>query len=418
MRLFANSMLATIRKWSPTSIASFMWGFTCFLPVGMVYLSALILLLAISLHRGSSLIVANSRWQLIRGHVVFWPVCVFLIWSLLIFLIQPHYAETPSNLFHILRIAVTIAIVLSLRRNEALAGIWGWIAGALATLLIVYVNILFPLPHILGISDLLVMKGNKSIGIAVMLAIFACSTVMYAVSPSIGRVYRWGVLGMVAVIPVLIWMLPSRTSLLLIMISLSLGLMHRLRKKPSVLFLAAIALFAFGWSAYQVPDIQKRFSVGLQEIQHSIEASATAGDDVTQSSWGMRHLLYTKTTDMVLERPLIGWGIGSWNDEWKKRTPASVHAANMPHNDFLWIGAQAGLPGSVSLLAIIVALFWSVLRLQSPAATASFVATAGLFVAMTFNSALRDAQIGMSVLFVVLVLNVYALSQAEDLSQV
>jgi O-antigen ligase len=394
-----------------------MWGFACFLPVGMAYLSALILLLAISLHRGSSQIVANSRWQLIHGHLVFWPVCAFLLWSLLILIIKPYYAETPSNLFHILRIALTVAIVLSLRRNEALAGIWGWITGALAALLIVYVNILFPIPHILGLSDLLAMKGNKSIGIAVMLAIFACCTLIYATSRSIGRVYRWGVLGMAAVIPVLIWLLPSRTSLLLIMISLSFGLVHRLRKKPSVLFLAAMALFIFGWSAYQVPAIQKRFSAGVQEIQQSMETSAPAGDDLSQSSWGMRHLLYTKTTDMVLERPLMGWGIGSWNDEWKKRTPASVHAANMPHNDFLWMGAQAGLPGSVSLLAIIVALFWSVLRLQSPAATASFVASAGLLVAMTFNSALRDAQIGMSVLFVVLVLNVYALRYAEDLSQ-
>lgn len=407
-------MQARLTPWSPVAIAAFVWGLTCFLPVGVVYLSALLLVLAILFQRNTDGLTRSSRWQQIRQHIVFWPLCVFLAWSLLILLIQPRYIETTSNLFHIFRIALTMVVVLALTRREAQAGLMGWALGAVLTLLIIYTHTIFPLPLVVGLRDMLQMSGNKSISIAVLLAIFGSCTFIYAWGSGVSNSRRAGAVVIFMVIPVLIWLLPSRTSLLVVLLSLLLGIAHSMWRKPRWLALALLSLVVLGIGISQAPQVRERFVLGLVQLQESLASEDSTNAKLHHSSWGMRYQLYTHTADMVAEKPLLGWGIGSWNDQWKKRTPQDIHASNMPHNDFLWIGAQTGVPGMLALLAIMLSLLVSVIRLNTLAATASIAASTGLLVAMSFNNALRDAQIGMSVLFVVMLVNVFALGERRD----
>ncbi len=401
---FANYSLVTK--------AAFVWGLMSFLPVGMTYLSAVLLILAVLVQRSYCGLTLGARWRQVRGHLVFWPLCAFLIWSAVVLVLGQRYAETPSNMFHVVRIVLTMVLVLSLWPQEARAGLIGWAIGAMLALMIIYLNQIVALPHVAGLRDLLYMYGNKSIGIAVSLAIFSCCSLVYALGQKAHPARRWWALPMVVVIPVLMWLLPSRTSLLLIAISMLLGLVHLLKKRPMILASSIVVLLMSGIVMSQVPFVQKRFVLGWSQLHLAAENPHDAS--LMNSSWGLRYLFYTKTADMVAERPLMGWGIGSWNDQWKKRTPANVHAANMPHNDFLWIGSQAGIPGMLALLAIMLALLLSAVPYVTPAATASIVASSGLLVAMSFNSALRDAQIGMSILFVVLALNVIATEQRNE----
>jgi O-antigen ligase len=395
---------------TPVQMAACFWGFACFLPVGMTYFAACALMIALCVHGARLKGEYQIRWQGVRQHLVFWPLCFFVAWTLFILCIQPRFAETPSNLFHALRIVLTLVIILMLSAKELQAALVGWVTGAALALIVIYANVVVALPHITGVRDLLSMNGNKSIGISVLLAIFASCSLIYALKSHAHPLRRLSAIGLLLVVPVLIWFLPSRTSLILVMLTLFAGLTHRFWKKPIWLISTTTVLFVLGFGLAQTPQVQQRFSQGIVQLQESPKAENVSNAQLHNTSWGMRYLLYTHTLNMIAEKPLLGWGIGSWNHQWRERTPTYVHAANMPHNDFLWVGAQAGIPAVLALLAMMLSLLMNVVRLRSLAATCSIVATSGLFFAMSFNSALRDAQIGMSVLFLVGVMNAWAIA--------
>ncbi len=406
------------RDFVPKSLiqaAAFFWGIACFLPVGMSYLAAVLLFAFLLWRLVRVRAEATLRWQQIRRHAAFWPLCFLSVWMVFIWCVLPHYKETPSNLFHGFRIVLTILLVLLLRKSELIAALLGAVLGATLALVIIYANLWIPLPMVPGLRNLLDMsQGNKSIGIAVTLAIFAVCSFLYAIRHCQDAKAAVAYVPLLLVIPVLIWFLPSRTSLLLVAICLGMGLIHHFWKRPLLLSSAIIGLVLSGLTVAQISELNNRFAIGATQLRTSASAAHDAQVNPSEASWAIRHTMYTQTAKMVLEKPMLGWGIGAWNEQWRARTPAKIHGFNMPHNDFLWMGAQTGVFGALALLAIMLSLLLNVLRLCSFAASCSIMATSGLLIAMSFNSALRDAQIGMSVLFLVVALNAWALANNNN----
>lgn len=407
-------MIERILPRSLIQAAAFFWGIACFLPVGVSYAAALLLIVALGLRATTRRPELSQRTTQVRQHAAFWPLCFFAIWTLVILVAQPNYAETPSNLFHGFRIILTITLVLLLLESELKSAVFGWIMGATLGLTVIYLNQWIALPRVPGFINLVEMKGNKSICIAILLAIFGACTAAHAMTDLRQHWMRFSVLALILIVPVLIWFLPSRTSLLILVISLLVGLIHQFWRRPTLLVGTMMALALVSWGVAQAPQVSQRFFQGFSEMNNTVKSGSQADQDLQHSSWGMRTLMYAHTLDMVKEKPILGWGIGSWNEQWRKRTPAQIHYANMPHNDFLWMGAQAGVVGMLALLAVMGSLFVSVIRMRSIQATCSMIASTGLLVATTFNSALRDAQIGMSVLFVVFALNAWALTHCRN----
>jgi O-antigen ligase len=148
-----------------------------------------------------------------------------------------------------------------------------------------------------------------------------------------------------------------------------------------------------------MPGVRDRVAQGATEISH-----AQAGQKVDQSSsWGIRFRMYTETLGMMRERPLMGWGMGGWSAQWKARVEPALAEANMPHNDFLWMGAQAGIPGTLLLFWLIAAGLPQAWRNLNVSGRMGVIALLTELAAVMSNSALRDAQIGLSLWFVVLV---------------
>ena len=171
--------------------------------------------------------------------------------------------------------------------------------------------------------------------------------------------------------------------------------MHQWRRRlhlvaPALLLGGALAAVAL----WQAPAIQTKMALGLQELE-----AAQAGA-VSKGSWVIRFYMYRDTARMIADRPLAGWGIGGWTDQWHRRGPALLAESNMPHNDFLWMGAQAGVPGALSLLVIMGVGLWLAWHRRDLAGRLAFVAFLLLLLATSVNSALRDAQIGLSLLWV------------------
>ena len=108
------------------------WGLAVFAPVGVNYLAALLMLVAL-LAAGN----LRERAARLRASPLWWPIVVYVGWTLVVLAIAPHYPQTPSNLWHGLRIALTMLMALALTRDEAIGSLRGFFIAALASLAIV-----------------------------------------------------------------------------------------------------------------------------------------------------------------------------------------------------------------------------------------------------------------------------------------
>lgn len=372
------------------------WGLTVFMPVGVTYLAAVLLLVALLAAGGW-----RERAVRLRGNPMWWPVMFYVVWTLVVLAIEPHYPETGSNFMHGLRIAGTVLMALALTRDEAIWAVRGfWLMGlANIVMIALFYSVGFPLWE--PWRGVLLLVGNKSISNALLFTIMAASAAVFGLKALVEhRPWRAAMAFALvpAVIAIITFSLPSRTSLLALLLVIPAACVHQWRRQLKVL---ALVMMVGGVIAaagiWNLPAVQQKFAVGLQELE------AAQSGEISEASWVVRYYMYRDTTRMIIDRPFAGWGIGGWNEQWHLRGPKLLDYKNMPHNDFLWMGSQAGVPGGLSLLVILVMLVWLSWRRDDMAGRYAFVATLILLLATSVNSALRDAQIGLSLLWVAMV---------------
>lgn len=371
--------------------AALLWSLVVFLPLGMNYLAFFVLL-------ASTLVDRNrlARWQRVRWHPMFWPIAGFAGWTLVVLVLQGrYYPQTPSNLWHGARIALTLVLALALERDEALWAMRGFLLAALCAVAIVAVDHLVGLPDALPWHNLITYQGNKSISNAILIALVGGSAMVVAFDIRGWRRQACIAITLVA-LAVVVLALPNRTSMLILLLAgLGAGV-HKLRDRRRLLGIFAVATIAVCAAVVLcVPAVGQPLTQGISEIRQALAGK------VLIASWNERVQLARYTMDMVLERPWLGWGIGSWNEQWHRRAPALIANLNMPHDDLLWMGAQAGVIGAVSWLTMMLGACGVGWRRRDLVGRLAFVAaTAALFVALV-NSATRDAAIGLSLLWVV-----------------
>ncbi|MFT3778536.1 MAG: O-antigen ligase family protein [Ottowia sp.] len=370
------------------------WGFAAFFPIGLNY-AAFAALAASMAWQGDW----RVRLRRLRGEPNRWPAGLFLGWGLLVLAFGPHYPETASNAFHALRIVLTLALALALSRDEAVWALRGFWLGIAVALALTALHLAVGLPPGVLWDSIVRYGGNKSLANAVLLAL-AASTGLLLPPLLSGRQRVWALVLALGAMGALGAALYSRTAWLVVIVGLLAGLLHqwRAQRRRLLLAVALVAALALG-AGLLVPGVRDRVAQGAHEV-----ASAYAGEQVTRnSSWGVRFRMYTETLAMVRERPVAGWGIGGWSEQWKARVEPELASANMPHNDFLWMGAQAGVPGALLLLWLVAAGLPRAWRRHDMSGRLGVVALLSMLLAVAANSALRDASIGLSVWFVVLV---------------
>ena len=372
------------------------WGLVVFMPVGVTYLSAILLLL--------TLVVAGDgreRLARLRANPLWWPVMAYLAWTLLVLAFGRHYPETPSNLFHGIRIGLTILMAMALTREEALWALRGFLlAAALGVLLVVaYYAIGFPLWS--PLRAVVMEVGNKSISNALLFSVVASTAAVWGIAQIAAHrplraipafVLMLG-LGLVVALP-----LTSRTSVLALLLVVPVVCIHQWRSHLKMLVGALVlGTVVLGAGLYQLPQLQHKVETGVQEIEDAQNGAVFHG------SWIIRYYMYRHTGRMIADRPLTGWGIGGWTEQWHKRGPALFADSNMPHNDFLWVGSQGGLPAVLSLLVIMLGAVWQAWKRPDIAGRYALAATLIALIASSVNSALRDAQIGLALLWIAMI---------------
>lgn len=258
------------------------------------------------------------------------------------------------------------------------------------------VNHLVGLPDWTIWSSLIKITGNKTIGNNLLLTVAAGSGIVIALDTSSAAVRALALVLVCAVLVVIVWALPNRTSLLILMLAPAAVLCHQWRQYRAklVIALAAVVVLA-GSLLVSVPSMHDQLAQGLNDIERA--QSGTWSHD----SWGIRLQMYRETAAMVADHPLMGWGIGGWTSQWQQRAPAEFAAYNMPHNDYLWMGAQAGVPGGLLLLSLLVAACFVGWRRPDNLGRMAFLAALNLLFAALVNSAIRDANIGLALLWIV-----------------
>lgn len=372
--------------------AATLWSAVVFMPLGLNYLGLALLLLALAAEGRLPERVARFRCNALR-----WPLAVFVGWTLFVLVVAPHYPETIFNLWHGMRIAVTIALTMLLKTDEARAAFRGFLCGALIAVSAMVLS------HTVGMPDwqiwhhVITMKGNKSIGNALLFTVLGAAVVAWGLNrPAASAATRWRLVvwviaSLAATVSVVTLALPSRTSLIGLSVAVAGLCIHRWRaQRGAMLGALSIVVFAITVLGSQLPSVRASFDKGIAEIE-----SARHGA-VSEGSWVVRFHMYRETSAMMMERPWIGWGIGAWTTEWKRRSPPLLTEYNMPHNDFLWMGSQAGVPGFLLLLGLVIAGVVVAWNRRTLSGSIAFSTTIILCVASFLNSAMRDAAIGLS----------------------
>ena len=128
---------------------------------------------------------------------------------------------------------------------------------------------------------------------------------------------------------------------------------------PLAAIVACAALLSTAY--YAAPNFKER----VDEIGSDLARWTPEAADGT--SVGQRIGYYRTTMQIIAEHPLTGVGTGGFTRAYAEKVKGSgAPATTNPHNDYLLMGAQVGIPGVALLLALYVTLWVSARNLGSP----------------------------------------------------
>lgn len=129
-----------------------------------------------------------------------------------------------------------------------------------------------------------------------------------------------------------------------------------------------------------------------------VEAAAFVPGNKEPSSTSARLNFWYRSAQAIGERPLTGFGAGSWPAQYRRLDAGSDPwyrgTGGNPHQEFLLWGVLLGLGGIGLQLALLVALWWDTRHFSQPYQRAARTMVLVLTVSNLFNCALYDSNIG------------------------
>lgn len=157
------------------------------------------------------------------------------------------------------------------------------------------------------------------------------------------------ILLVIACIHNLFFICTARIGQILLLMLMVLFSLQRLNKKHALLVLMSCLFFAALFLGYS--EKNNRFYHGFNQI------SLYAADktNIADISMHLRITYWQHALTIIEQKPWFGHGTGSFVHEYQKIAKANeALKGGTPHNEFLMIAAQSGLPGLLLLLAFLI----------------------------------------------------------------
>ncbi len=148
----------------------------------------------------------------------------------------------------------------------------------------------------------------------------------------------------------IIFVAPGRTGMISYAILMVLALMQRLTLKGRIAgCLVFLVIIPAGF--YASANISSRIQQALQDIIHYEPGTS-------RSSLGMRLDWWANSVDLIGRKPVFGHGTGSFAEKQRELIKGTMTMpTDNPHNEYLFIGVQLGLPG-VALFLLLLFSQW------------------------------------------------------------
>lgn len=192
----------------------------------------------------------------------------------------------------------------------------------------------------------------------------------------------------------ILFLVTGRTGQIVFLCMLALViLMWNFRRGLALLAFLALALTLL------LPRYSTSFEEGVSNAKSDLLAYSSGN---ANTPIGLRLAWHKNSVALIMESPLFGHGTGSFKTEYTKVPATETNAllSENPHNDYLWLSVELGLPGGMLLLALLLAAAWQGRTLLPPWKWTLYALLLGMGVSTLANSFFTDNTTGLA--FVVL----------------
>lgn len=292
------------------------------------------------------------------------------------------------------KLLVVPILVLFLRtRREALIAL-AWFAGAQVFLLLSSWLLVLGVPVPWATADTALVDHavfTNYLGQSIMTATVAA--VCWHLRSYLPRAWmRQAAVGVAALgLASTLFVMPGRTGHLVAIAVISLALLWWLPRRMRLLGLLVPVVVAALLLLTSDP-LRHRASLVVDESMAFAERSDN------RSSSGERLNFWHRSLQAIAERPLTGFGLGSFNQQYRRfdagRGNPITFGVKNPHQEFLLWGVEAGIGAMLLLCALLYGLYRDLCLGERPAVRAGVSAMSALLISCMFNSILFDAAIG------------------------
>lgn len=358
---------------------------TLFFPIGFMY-TVLGLFLIAWLSEGD----LRAKWARVRPLPVLLPILVGLAIVLLdAAFLSAENTRRWSGAVHYMIFIFFLVFVSTEGSDWKRRGQKVFFAGALYGASMFFLAKLNLLPDWHIFKNYIAYAGNKSISLGIFLAIAGA----WMLNEAIRQKYRVRMLIHLvafAFIAITVALLATtRTGILLLFLLSLLVLAFSLRSGGRAWF-AVVAMTCVLIVTWQYGSVTK------QRMMLTVEAVQALSQGQSGTGSANRLQFIDKTSDMIREKPLLGHGIGSWQQQYPIRA-LGLETAQMstPHNDYLLYAAELGAVGILMLLWIYGTLIRSAFRLPKGQFLVPLLVLVSIIVGGLFNAILRDWRFGV-----------------------
>lgn len=368
----------------PQTILSFL-PLTLFFPVGIIYTGILLFLLSL-LCSGDF----RTKWLAVKANPLFRPILgLSAITCCAAIFLERSQDSFWSGFVHY-QIYIILLFFISVGSGDwQRRAVTVFFVGALYAATLYYLNLLQLLPKLEIFANYLVYSGNKSILLAILLAI-AAGWMLYEMTSLVDRRWFWlRVAAFLYVVIALLFLAKSRTAnLIFILLCLLFFLKYLTVSWRSVLWmLGFVLMLTVAWIS--ASDLRLR-AIGTINDINAFSQGQHISDD------GIRLEMYSVTTKMIAEKPWTGHGIATWPSQYQKHAKGLLsEKTRTPHNDYLFYAAEIGLIGLAALLWIWLTQLTVAWKIGGAHGMWLGMLGIAIMVGGMFNAILRDAVFGM-----------------------